>query len=443
MLEGRIDSYEAEKRYVHKGGHIVCVLATISLVRDPDGRPLYFVVQAQDITERKGSAEAQIHLKEQLRQAQKMEAIGRLAGGVAHDFNNLLTVIRGRAMMIRHHLSPEHPLMRHSVIIEGTADRAARLIQQLLAFSRKQMLRPRVLDLNEVIATAGELLRRLIGEHITLVAERSPGLGHVLADPTQLEQVIVNLAVNARDAMPQGGRLIFRTTTAEFDEQSVRSHPGLHPGRYVTLEVEDSGHGMDAETRARIFEPFFTTKEPGKGTGLGLATVYGIIKQSGGGIYVESEVGRGTIFTIYLPRVDGTVQLSAEETAPVAVLAGTETVLLVEDEDDVRELAREILEAHGYRVLAVSEPLRALHIAESHQEPIHLLLTDVVMPNMSGRALADRMIRRWPHLKVLYISGYTDEAIVHHGVLESGANLIPKPFTAEALARGVREALNT
>jgi PAS domain S-box-containing protein len=443
MLEGRIGSYEAEKRYVHKDGHIVWALATISLVRDSDARPVYFVVQTQDITERKRAAEAEIQLKEQLRQAQKMEAIGRLAGGVAHDFHNLLTVVRGRAVMLRQHLDSEHPIVRHIVIIEHTVDRASRLIQQLLAFSRKQVLRPSVLDLNEIIANTGDLLRRVLGEHITLVAERGPGLGGVLADPTQLEQVIVNLAVNARDAMPEGGRLVFRTRNVDLDEVAIGDWPELRPGRYVMLQVMDTGHGMDAATQAHIFEPFFTTKELGKGTGLGLATVYGIIKQSGGGIYVESEVGRGTTFTIYLPHVEGVVELQAAEAAAPAALSGTETILLVEDDDEVRELTREILEAQGYRVLAVSQPVRALRTAESHQEPIHLLLTDVVMPNMSGRALADQMVGRWPHLKVLYMSGYADEVIGHHGVLDPDRNLIPKPFTPEALARRVRAVLNT
>ncbi|MBI4636068.1 MAG: GAF domain-containing protein [Candidatus Rokubacteria bacterium] len=379
----------------------------------------------------------------QFLQAQKMEAVGCLAGGMAHDFNNLLTVIRGRTQLVLQRLQPENSLARPLQVIDTTAARAAKLTQQLLAFSRKQVLEPKVLDLNEVIAGADELLRRLIPENISLMAQRTSMLGRVLADPTQLEQVIVNLAVNARDAMPRGGRLIFRTANVDVGSTAAESYPGLRPGRYVTLQVADTGHGIDAETQARIFEPFFTTKGPGKGTGLGLATVYGIIEQSGGHIYVESELDQGTTFTIYLPRVDDVTDGSPVTPRAVPVASGSETILLVEDDCDVRELAQEILEAQGYRVLGAPDPATAVRMAEHHAGSIELLLTDVVMPGMSGRAVADHVRGLRPDVKVLYMSGYTDDAIVHAGVLDPGTKLLPKPFMPESLAGRVREVLDS
>jgi len=378
--------------------------------------------------------------QDQLVQAQKMEAVGRLAGGVAHDFNNLLTVIRGRGQMLLQRLAPDDRLRRHVELIDHTAERAAGLTKQLLAFSRKQVLQPSVLDLNAIAAGTEKMLRRLIGEDIDLVTVLDPTLGRVKADPSQVEQVILNLVVNARDAMPQGGRLTIETQKVELDEAYARWHPGVRPGRYVMLAVSDTGVGMDAETQARLFEPFFTTKGPGKGTGLGLATVYGIVKQSGGNIFVYSEAGRGATFKVYLPRVDEPAEAIEPGPLPGVTPRGSETVLLVEDEEGLRDLAREVLEGQGYTVLEARHPGEALLMSERHEGPIHLMLTDVVMPGMSGRALADRLVPTRPPMKVLYMSGYTDDAIVHHGVLEQGVAFVEKPFTP---ARKVREVLDT
>jgi two-component system, cell cycle sensor histidine kinase and response regulator CckA len=391
---------------------------------------------ARDVTERR-------ELEEQLRQAQKMEAVGRLAGGVAHDFNNLLTVINGYSDITIGRLPAEDPLRLHIEEVRKAGERAAGLTRQLLAFSRKQVLRPEVIDLNEVVREMEKMLRRLIGEDIVLRVALGPGLGSVKADPGQVEQVLMNLAVNARDAMPRGGKLTIGTENVHLDEGYAAHHVSVAPGHYVMLAVSDTGSGMDEETRARIFEPFFTTKEKGKGTGLGLSTVYGIVKQSGGHIWVYSEAGRGTTFKIYLPRVDA----GAWEHRPAAEsaegLTGTETILLAEDDELVRNMTRIILSGYGYRVLAAENGAAAISIFESTEEPIHLLLTDVVMPGLSGRELADRLTRLRPETKVLYMSGYTDDAIVHHGVLEEGVNFLQKPFTPDALARRVREMLGS
>jgi PAS domain S-box-containing protein len=378
--------------------------------------------------------------EEQVRQLQKLEGVGRLAGGIAHDFNNLLTVITGRAQILLPRLPPDGRLHRDVELIRKTAERAAALTKQLLAFSRRQILAPKVLDLNTVVPSMATMLQRLIGEDIELVFCPGSGLGRVKADPGQLEQVIANLVVNARDAMPEGGRITIETAEVELGEQYAREHVGVQPGRYVMLAVSDTGVGMDAATRARIFEPFFTTKEPGKGTGLGLSTVYGIVKQSGGSIWVYSEPGGGATFKIYLPRVEEVED--AVEAPPALPGRGTETILLAEDEDEVRVLAREILEGYGYTVLEARRPADAIVIAERYVGPIHLLATDVVMPEMSGRALAERLAPQRPEMKVLFVSGYTDNAIVHHGVLEPGTAFIQKPFTPEALARKVREVLD-
>ncbi len=399
-----------------------------------DGRPIGRLGVARDITERRS-------LEDQLRQAQKMEGIGRLAGGVAHDFNNLLTAIGGRCYLILGDLAAEHPLRRDVQIIQGAAERAARLTHQLLAFSRKQILMPRVLDLNATVAGIEPLLRRMIGEDVEVVTAMAPGLGWVKADPGQIEQVMLNLAVNARDAMPEGGCLTLETANVTRDEGHAGTHAGAGPGRYVMLAVGDTGHGMDAATLARIFEPFFTTKEAGKGTGLGLAMVYGIVEQSGGHIAVESEVGRGTVFTIYLPRIDEVAEPSEPATDAGAAPRGSETVLLVEDDESLRALAREILIVQGYTVLEAARPSQALRLNQSHRGPIHLVLTDVVMPEMNGRALANQLLTARPALKVLFMSGYTDSAIVHHGVLAPGTHFLQKPFTPRGLSRKVREVL--
>jgi signal transduction histidine kinase/ActR/RegA family two-component response regulator len=378
----------------------------------------------------------------QLEQARKMDAIGRLAGGVAHDFNNLLTVILGRTDIILHQVRPEEPIRRGIELIQRTAGRAAELTKQLLAFSRKQVLEAVVLDLGAVTIDLKEMLARLIGEDIALVTNIAPGLGHVKADRGQIEQVVMNLAINARDAMPQGGHLIVETANVDLDEEYVRRHMGARPGPHVMLAVSDSGVGIAREHQRHIFEPFFTTKEQGKGTGLGLATVYGIVKQSGGYIEVDSEPGRGTIFRIYLPRVDAAAPAADRAGRPAAPDGGTETILLVEDEEGVRELARDILRTSGYTVIEARNGAEALLLGERHQGPIDLLLTDVVMPRMSGRELAERMGPLRPDLSVLYMSGYTDDAVIRHGVLKSGTAFLQKPFTPRALVQRVRDTLD-
>ncbi|MGH7374162.1 MAG: PAS domain S-box protein [Candidatus Rokuibacteriota bacterium] len=432
--EGQLRNYESG--FLTKDGRRVEVSASISLLRDAAGHVVGTLGLLKDIGERR-------HLEEQLRQSQKMEAVGRLAGGIAHDFNNLLTVIAGRAQLILSRLRPEEPIHRDATLVRTTADRAAALTQQLLAFSRKQVLQPQVLNLNAVVTSMEPMLGRLIGEDIDLAVIPAEALGRVKADPGQIEQVIVNLVVNSRDAMPQGGRLTIETADVELDEAYASRHFSVPSGPYVMLVVSDTGEGMDEQTRSRVFEPFFTTKGPGKGTGLGLATVYGIVKQSGGDIQLYSEPGRGTTFKIYLPRVAEVAAEADDTTAPGAAEArGEETVLLVEDEPEVRDLAREILEGSGYTVLQACDPLEAVLMAEQHPGPIHLLLTDVIMPRQSGRALVERLRPLRPEMQVLYMSGYTNEAIVRHGVLDPDTLFIQKPFTPATLAHKVRAALD-
>jgi len=379
---------------------------------------------------------------EQLRQSQKLEAIGQLAGGIAHDFNNLLTAILGQTELLLRQLKDE-PLRQRVGGIKKAGERAAALTHQLLAFSRKQILEPKVIDLNDVVTDTDKLLRRLIGENIELVTMRDPALGRVKADPNQLGQVIINLAVNARDAMPDGGKLTIETKNVYLDEAYARKHVSVRPGRYVMLAISDTGHGMDDATQQQIFEPFFTTKEVGKGTGLGLSTVYGIVRQSGGNVWVYSEVERGTTFKIYLPLIEEETESAEQGVGLPDLPQGTETVLVVEDNDAVRELARDILEIEGYTVLEASHGSGALQICERQEEPIDLLITDVVMPEMSGRQLVAQLSHKCADVKVLYMSGYTDNAIVHHGVLDADTNFIQKPFTPDALARKVREVLDT
>ncbi len=390
----------------------------------------------RDVTQRR-------QLEEQLRQAQKIEAVGRLAGGVAHDFNNLLNVITGYGQMLIRRLS-DGPEREKTRAILQAADRAAGLTRQLLAFSRKQVLEPKVLDLNAVVGGMDEMLRRLIGEDIELQTELVPDLGRARADPGQIEQVLMNLVVNARDAMPRGGQVTLETANAEMDEHYVRDHLGARPGRYVMLAVRDTGLGMDAETQKHIFEPFFTTKEKGKGTGLGLATVYGIVKQSEGYIWVDSAPGAGTTVRVYLPWVEAE-PVAEEPKRPVVPEEmpprGTETVLLVEDEEMVRRMTREVLEVAGYRVLEAASGFEALRVSAGHTGRLDLVLTDVVMPGMSGRELAERLAPVRPGMKVLYMSGHTDDAIFHHGVTQAGTGFLQKPFTPDALERRVRELL--
>lgn len=381
-------------------------------------------------------------LEEQLQQARKMEAIGRLAGGVAHDFNNLLTVISGYSQLALDRMPADDPVRAYLSQIKGAGDRAASLTRQLLAFSRKQVLEPQVLDLNEVIAGINKMVQRLIGEDVELVTVCFPDLSRVRADPGQIEQVIMNLVVNARDAMPKGGRLTIETANVDLDSDHPGRHPMLPPGHYVMLAVSDTGSGMSAEMKSRIFEPFFTTKEHGKGTGLGLATVYGIVKQSGGFIWVYSEPGKGTTFKIYLPHTDmpgGKARKSGER--PHAA-NGTETILVVEDNESVRNFVYSVLESRGYKLVKASGSEEAVKLIEGHSVPIHLMLTDVVMPRMSGTELAAHLLQHYPEAKVIYMSGYTDNAIVHHGVLEAGTHFLQKPFIPETLAQKIRKVLD-
>jgi PAS domain S-box-containing protein len=431
-LAGKDVIYETQRR--RKDGSLVDVLRSSAAVFDPQGELAGGMAIFVDITERK-------QLEEQLRQAVKMEGIGRLAGGIAHDFNNLLTVIGGRSYILLSQLPAGHAMRRDLLLIQQTGDRAATLTRQLLAFSRKQTLAPAVIDLNEIASGMRTLLERVLGEDVDLTMDLDPSLGHVTADPGQIEQVILNMAVNARDAMPEGGPLTLETRHVEVDPTYARQKVELAPGSYEVLSISDAGVGMDAATVARVFEPFFTTKPVGKGTGLGLAMAYGIVKQSGGHITVYSEPGSGTTFRIYLPRTE------ASESAPLAVAEaaarrGTEVVLVAEDDVNLRALTRDILASAGYTVLESQDVEDALRIAERQEGTIHLLLTDVVMPHMSGRVLAEAVKRFRPDVKVLYMSGYTDNAIVHHGVLDPGTALLQKPFTPAALARKVREVLD-
>jgi PAS domain S-box-containing protein len=388
----------------------------------------------RDVTDRKT-------LEKQLRQTQKMEAVGQLSGGIAHDFNNLLGVIIGYSEILEQRLPPGDPLHKECLQIKKAGQSAASLTRQLLAFSRQQILEPRVLDLNSIVQNVEKMLRRLIGEHIDLKTSLGPGLGSVKADQSQIEQVIINLAVNARDAMPQGGKLLIETANVELDEEYARHHPPQLPGPYVLLSVADTGMGMDAETQSHIFEPFFTTKEVGKGTGLGLATVYGVVRQSGGHIWVYSEVGQGTTFKIYLPLAGQTAASQQQSLAPADSLRGSETILLVEDEEALRGLTRSLLEDSGYTVLEAELPEAAVEIAEKHRGPIHLLLTDMVMPGMDGRALADCLVPVRPDMRVVYMSGYT--GFSHAGLADSEIALLAKPFTREKLLRKLREALES
>ncbi len=430
--------YRIDHRVVWADGTIRWVHERADVERDAQGRPVRLIGVVQDITERKQAEEALQAAEEQLRQSQKMDAIGRLAGGVAHDFNNMLSIITGRSELLLRNTALAPPLRRDIDLIHRTADRAASLTRQLLAFSRKQVLQPKVLDLNTVVANMGRMLRRVIGEDVDLVIVARPGLARVNADPGQLEQVILNLAVNARDAMPGGGHLTIETAQTDLDAEYARRHTGVHPGRHVMLAVTDTGLGMEPAVRERIFEPFFTTKEIGKGTGLGLSTVYGIVQQSGGAIWVYSEPGQGTTFKIYLPSVDEPTEADRAPEEPPR--GGSETVLLCEDESDLRELTREVLEEFGYHVLEAADGRHALEVSAGHTGPIHLLLTDVVMPRMNGSDLAAQLTRERP-LRVLYMSGYTETSVVRRGDVP-GAAFLQKPFSPTVLARTVREVLD-
>jgi two-component system, cell cycle sensor histidine kinase and response regulator CckA len=416
-----------------KGGSYACHAEPL---RGANGGIEGVICTALDVTDRK-------QLEEQFRQAQKMEAIGRLAGGIAHDFNNLLMVIQGYGDLLVERMHVRDPLRKNVEQIQTAAQRATSLTRQLLAFSRKQILAPKVLDVETVVKDMEDILRRLIGEDIELEVISSPQLGQVKADRSQIEQVVMNLAINSRDAMPKGGRLLVEMANVEIGSNYSQPPSVVAPGKYVMLAVADNGHGMDRETKTHIFEPFFTTKEKGKGTGLGLATVYGIVKQSGGYIWVYSEPGMGTTFKIYLPRIDEEPAGGADDTGAgsTALPRGSEVVLLVEDERGVRELAREYLQMSGYTVLEASDGPGALALAKDHKGEINVLMTDVVMPGMSGRELAERIVEVRPEIKILYMSGYTDQAIVRHGILDRGADLLQKPFGLNTLASKLREVL--
>ncbi|HUL38272.1 MAG TPA: PAS domain S-box protein [Thermodesulfobacteriota bacterium] len=415
---------------------------SVSLIKDSKGKPTGFRGIARDITERKRAEEEKAALQEELRQSQKMEAIGSLAGGIAHDFNNLLTVISGNCQLSLLELKEGDPLKGNIEEIKAATDRAASLTRQLLAFSRRQVLDMKVLNLNTIIRDLEKMLRRVIGEDVGLVTSLANDLGTVKTDSGWIEQVIMNLAVNARDAMPSGGKLIIETNNAELEDPYARSHVAMKPGRYVKLCVSDTGLGMAPEVREHLFEPFFTTKKKGKGTGLGLSTVYGIVKQSGGNIWVYSEPGLGTTFNIYLPRVDESLEDIRKKVTREELPGGGETILVVEDEEDVRRLAVRILKRQGYIVLEASCGNDALVLSKERKGPIDMVLTDVVMPGMSGPQLADQLTRLHPKMQVLYMSGYTDNAGFHHGVLKQGVNYIQKPFTIDGLMKKMREVLD-
>ena len=431
-----------EEEVIRKDGTRWIYELSVSLIRNPEGKPIGFRGISRDITERKRAEKEMAALQEQLRESQKMEAIGRLAGGIAHDFNNLLTVIKGYSQLALMELKEGDSLRGNIEEIQKGSQRAADLTRQLLAFSRRQVMEMKVLDLNTLLRDLDKMLRRIIGEDIELTTLLANDLGRVKIDPGQIEQVIMNLAVNAKDAMPFGGKLTIETANAVLDESYARNHADVKPGRYVMFSVSDTGVGMTPEVRERLFEPFFTTKQKGRGTGLGLSTVYGIVKQSGGNIWVYSEPGHGTTFKIYLSRVDEPLEQLREKTTRGELLRGSETVLVVEDEEKVRKLTVGILGKQGYSVLDASQGDDALAISEKHKGPIHLILVDVVMPGISGTELTKRLAFLRPETKILYMSGYTDNAIVHHGVLEKGVNYIQKPFTIDELTRKVREALD-
>ena len=424
----------AEVRFLHADGN-ERTMEVVGVNRLGDSSVRAIVIKARDITDRR-------RLEEHLRQVQKMEAVGALAGGVAHDFNNLLTAILGYCNLMLDDVPKEDPLRQDLEEIRSAGERAAALTRQLLAFSRRQMLQPQIVDINTLVRQLEKLLHRLLSEDIVLVTALAPDLHTVKVDPASIEQVLVNLAVNSRDAMPEGGQLTIETANIELDSAYAETHVTVIPGQYVMLAVGDTGEGIDAATKARIFEPFFTTKEQGKGSGLGLATVYGIVKQSGGYIWVYSEVGHGTVFKVYFPLAESHAS-PAHEAGSDADLKrqGWETVLLVEDEDAVRALAREVLRRHGYVVLEARHGVDALRLAERHTDDIHLMITDVVMPHMSGRELAERLCSVRPNMKVLFMSGYTDHAVMNRA-LTPGSSFLQKPFTPETFARKVRQVLD-
>jgi PAS domain S-box-containing protein len=438
--------YQMEYRFQTKNGGYINILDEGVFLSNEDGRIVRLLGTMKDVTDCKRAEQALQESEEQLRQSQKMEAVGRLAGGIAHDLNNLLTGVTGYGDLLANKIPESSSLRKYVVEIQHAAQRAAALIGQLLAFSRKQILQPKVISLNETVGRMEDMLQRVISEDVELITFLSPNLGSVRADPGQIEQVIMNLAVNARDAMPRGGKLTIETANVTLDETYAKKHPEAQPGSYVMLSVSDTGEGMDKETQRRIYEPFFTTKEVGKGTGLGLSTIYGIVKQSGGTIWLYSEPRHGTIFKIYLPRIDREESLScpisSEGKSEEKIAQPTETILVVEDEDIVRKLAEEILQKCGYTVLSAADGKEALSLCEEHTGSIDLLLTDIIMPGMNGCQLAKRLSHQWPEIRVLYISGYTDDLVVRHGELDPGTEFLQKPFTSKILTTKIRRILD-
>ncbi|HEY6948306.1 MAG TPA: ATP-binding protein, partial [Gemmatimonadales bacterium] len=435
VLRGRVSGhFDEEYRIVRPDGAVRWIRDQAFPVRTADGRVERIVGMARDITDRKAA-------EEQLRQAQKMESVGRLAAGIAHDFNNLLTVINGVAELALAEVPEGAPLREDLAIIRDAGARAAGLTGQLLAFSRRQVLRPEVMNLNTLVGEAENLLRRVLGEDIQVVTRLDPDLAVVSVDPGQFHQVVMNLAVNSRDAMPTGGVLTVETRNVRIEEARA-AHSGVPPGRYVELSFSDTGAGMDPATKQRLFDPFFTTKEPGKGTGLGLATVHGIVKQTGGEIQVRSEVGKGTTFTIYLPIADQGAEQKARA-RPLSPSGGVECLVVVDDDDQVRALTTRLLQRAGYMVLTAADGQSALRLLDEFEGPVHLLLTDVVMPGMSGRQLADQVRQLRPQMRVLLMSGYTDAAKLRHGVLENGVELISKPYSSSDLLGKVRQVLES
>jgi len=433
-----------EWEIIKKDGTKRDIDASVSLIKDISGNRIGFRGIVRDITERKQAEKEMAALQEQLRQSQKIEAIGQLAGGIAHDFNNSLTLIKTCSQLALMDLKAGDPLRQTFEMIDKATQQSANLTRQLLAFSRRQIMELKVIDLNNLLLDMDKMLHRVIGEDIELVSVVAEDLGRVQVDPGQMEQVIINLALNARDAMPRGGKLTIETANVELNEKYVNNHVGVKPGSYVRVSVTDTGVGMTPEVRERVFEPFFTTKEVGKGTGLGLSTVYGIVKQSGGNIWVYSEPGKGATFKVYLPQVEEPLEEEKEKARRLEreLPQGGETVLVAEDDGGVRSLVVQILKKQGYKVLEAANGEEAFTICEKHERAIDLLVTDVVMPVMSGRELAERLLLLHPKMKVLYMSGYADEAIVRHGVLEEGVNFFQKPFSMEALVLKVREVLD-
>jgi two-component system cell cycle sensor histidine kinase/response regulator CckA len=433
MLAGEIESYSIEKRYIHKEGSIIWINLTVSLMHGSAGEPKYFISVIEDITNRK-------KVEEQLAHAQKLDSIGRLAGGIAHDFNNLLTAIMGFTELAAERVSADTEASGFLANTLHAGERATALTRQLLSFARRQVIEPRTIDINFLLFQLDKMLRRIIGENVDLVILPESPLWSVRADPSQVEQVIVNLAVNARDAMPEGGKLTIETRSVTLDEEYARQYAEVTPGEYVMLAVSDTGTGMTEEVKQHIFEPFFTTKDPGKGTGLGLATCYGIVKQSGGHLWFYSEPGYGTSFKVYLPRDPSEVSVAVVNST--RLVGGTETILVAEDEDIVRDFAMRKLRDSGYNVLEASDGVEALAKARAYEGKIDLLLTDVVMPHMGGKALADRLSEERQGIKILYTSGYTDQAIIHSGSLDEGVTFMQKPYTSSSLTRKVRETLD-